>query len=112
MAEPVPGGPGAVVSGERLPPLPAAVRARFWGYEEGELRDPAHRGFVIARLLEEGEGDELRWLTAAVERDGLAAWLARHGAALSHRSRAFWCTVLGVPPPPPRPLAADLWPLS
>jgi hypothetical protein len=95
-----------------LPPLPAAARARFWGHDEGELRGGG-RGLLVARLLEEGEGEELRWLFAALGSEALAGWLLRHGgAALSRRSRAFWSVVLGVPAPVPRPLAAELWPLA
>jgi hypothetical protein len=96
-----------------LPLLPPAVHARFAAYEEGALRAAEHRGFLFARLLEEGEGDELRWLLATVERGELAAWYAAHaGAALSRRSRLFWAAVLDVDAPSPRPLARELWPLA
>jgi hypothetical protein len=100
-------------SAEPLPPLPSAVRARFAGYEEQALRAPEHRGFLVSRLLEEGERDELRWLLAATGRDALAAWFAAHaGAALSRRSRLFWAAMLGIESPSPRPLAGELWPLA
>jgi hypothetical protein len=98
---------GAVVA------LPATVRGRFPGYSDGALRDPAHRDFVAARLMEEGSGEELRWLLAAVGSEPLAALLAgRGGRLLSRRSRAFWSRVLGVPSSPPHELASELWPLA
>jgi hypothetical protein len=63
--------------------------------------------------MEEGDGDELRWLLATVGRAPLAALLARHGGRrLSRRSRAFWERLLGVASAPPHPLAQELWPLA
>ena len=98
---------------EPLPALPDAVRARFPGYDEAALRAPGHRGFLIGRLLEEGEGEELRWLVAAVGEQALAAFVRDHGGrALSRRSRAFWERVTGVAAAPPPPLAGELWPLA
>jgi hypothetical protein len=104
---------GAAAGEERaLPPLPPAVHARLAGYAEQELRRGG-RGLLIARLLEEGERDELRWLLAALGRATLAEWLRGHGGALlSRRSRAFWASVLAVQTPAARPLANELWPLA
>jgi hypothetical protein len=63
--------------------------------------------------MEEGDGEELRWLLAAVGRAPLAALLAAHGGRrLSRRSRAFWSRVLGVASAPGHPLARELWPLA
>jgi hypothetical protein len=96
-----------------LPPLPAAVRERFDGYPEATLRDPRHRTFVVLRLLEEGAGDELRWLADAVGAPALANCVRQHGGrALSRRSRAFWQRVLGVEVTPPPAVARELWPLA
>jgi len=93
--------------------LPATVRQRFAGYAEHELRAPAHRDFLAARLMEEGSGGDLRWLVRTIGRDALASLLERRGGrALSRRSRAFWERVLGVRSAPPHPLAHELWPLA
>ena len=96
-----------------LLPLPPAVARRFPAYDPAALADPRYHALLVARLLEEGDADELRWLFTVVGRETVAAWLAAHGgAALSRRSRAFWSLVLGVAAPPPRPLARELWPLA
>lgn len=102
-----------MLRGATIGPLPPAVARRFPDHEPEALREPAHRAFLVGRLLEEGDADELRWLFGAVGREAVAAWLAAHGGgALSRRSRAFWSLVLGVGVPPPRPLARELWPLA
>lgn len=68
--------------------------------------------FVIARLLEDGDEADLRWLTRHVPESELAAWLeSRGGRQLSLRSRAFWEAVLGRRAGGESPIRKDLWPL-
>jgi hypothetical protein len=94
-----------------VPPPPAARRL-FAHYDPAALGEPAHRPFLIARLLEEGDAADLRWLAAEVGEPALAGWLAAHGGrGLSRRSRAFWQTVLGPTAAPAPAAAAALWPL-
>jgi hypothetical protein len=89
------------------------LSGRFHGYREGDVFEPAHRDFLVARLMEEGDGAELRWLVRTYGRDALASLLARRGGrALSRRSRAFWECVLGARSAAAHPLAHELWPLA
>ena len=68
--------------------------------------------FLIARLLEDGDGADLAWLTETVAEEDLAAWLERHGSRqLSRRSRAFWEVVLGTSAGPTPDAGSLLWPL-
>ncbi len=71
------------------------------------------RGLLIERILEDGDGDDLRWLATQVAESDLAAWLARSGGRkLSRRSRAYWRLVLGVEAGPLAASAVALWPLA
>lgn len=90
--------------------IPAAA-ARHFAHEELEsLRPPSGRGLLIGRLLEDGDGEDLRGLFSEFPEPEIAAWLARRGARkLSRRSRAFWTHVLGTPVG--EPAGAALWPL-
>ena len=102
---------GAAADAAAAPP--AAVLRRFPGHSAATVLDPAHRPFLALRLLEEGQGEELRWLLRTMSRDALAELVARRGGrALSRRSRAFWERVLGVASSQPHPLAHELWPLA
>jgi len=93
--------------------VPPQVRQRFFGYDEHALLSAEHRPFLVGRLLEEANADELRWLVQLVGRDALAQFLTRHGGRqLSQRSRAFWERVLGVESAPASSLARELWPLA
>ena len=105
----------------RPDPGPAALppgAARLFPHHDGAGLDHERAApFLIARLLEDGDGADLAWLAARAGEAGLADWLARRGGRqLSARSRAFWRLVLGRPgrpaeTAPPGAAAADLWPL-
>lgn len=89
-----------------MSPLPAGARRLFPHYREEDLTPD----LLVARLLEDGGGDDLAWLVGVYGEERLAAWLVeRGGRQLSARSRAFWQIVLGREAA--RPLACDLWPL-
>lgn len=93
-----------------IPPLPDATRRLFPGYADADLA--AGLPFLIARLLEDGDQADLRWLTRHVPEPELAAWLeSRGGRQLSVRSRAFWEAVLDRPAGAEAPARKDLWPL-
>lgn len=104
--------------------LPAATRRLF--PESGDLLSGLldlqdHAPFVIGRLLEDGDREDLAWLFRTYGRERIAAWMRRRGARqLSRRSRAFWRTVLGEPEEPNNPdepatedsdIFRALWPL-
>jgi hypothetical protein len=92
--------------------LPAATLRLFDGYAPAELARPEHRAFLIERLLEEGDREDLRWLAALAGEAELADFLRRAGGRrLSARSRAFWSLVLGQPAPAAAE-ESDIWPLA
>jgi len=71
------------------------------------------RGLLIERILEDGNGDDLRWLTSEITETDIAAWVSRTAPRkLSRRSRAYWTLVLGVPAAAPAQSAVALWPLA
>ncbi len=50
---------------------------------------------VMARLLEDGDREDLAWLCRQLPVGALAAWVERHGARrLSRRSLSFWAVTL------------------
>jgi hypothetical protein len=82
-------------------------------FPEGVPLDEEHRGHLIARLLEDGDGTDLRWLSEQIGEGEMAAWLRREGGrVLSHRSRVYWELVLGVEAGGSRPRAGELWPAA
>lgn len=92
--------------------LPAGAQ-RLFPHSEGETLDLQHgRSLILARLLEDGDGADLAWLTANVPEAEIADWFGRHGGRqLSARSRELWRVVLGREPGPVHPEARALWPL-
>jgi hypothetical protein len=72
---------------------------------------------VMARMLEDGDREDLAWLCRQLPADALAAWVERHGARrLSRRSLSFWAVMLDRPDLLPERLPElerrrELWPL-
>ena len=92
--------------------LPDGARRLFSQFPRERLADAAHAPLIVERLLEDGDGADLCWLTVAVPEEDLAGWVRGRGARrLSRRSRAFWEIVLdaeaGAAPEP----GNELWPL-
>jgi hypothetical protein len=95
--------------------LPAATLRLFDGYAPDDLLRPEHRGFLIERLLEEGDRKDLRWLAAQVGEAELRDFFQRAGGRrLSARSRAFWSLVLGdaAPAAAASSEGSEIWPLA
>jgi len=73
--------------------------------------------YVMARLLEDGDREDLAWLCRQLPASALAAWVERHGARrLSRRSLAFWAVTLDRPDLLPERQPAlvrrrELWPV-
>lgn len=94
----------------KAPPPPAGTRRLFPHDEAPVPLAPEHRSHLLARLLEEGDADDLAWLSAHVPEAELADWLRRRGGRLlSRRSRVFWSLLLGAEPGPASPGADALW---
>jgi hypothetical protein len=90
---------------------PEALRL-FPHYQVEDLEAPAARPFLLARLLEDGDGADLLALFHELPEAEAAAWLATHGGRqLSARSRAFWQIVLGTEAGPASAGSPALWPL-
>jgi hypothetical protein len=90
--------------------IPDSVGARFPDHNALDLL--GHPGFLIGRLLEEGNSQELRWLFDTVGSSEVATWLSRHGGrVLTARSRALWEMAIGPVGSLPA-LASELWPLA
>lgn len=89
--------------------LPHGTRRLF---PTGEAASAAaHPGWVIERVLDEGDSEDLAWLFRGFGRTVVDTWVrTRGGRRLSLRSRRFWELALGVAVSPSHPLAEALWP--
>lgn len=106
--------------------LPAATARLFDGYAAAELLRDVHQDFLLERLLEEGDREDLRWLCARVGETAIRVFVREQGERrLSARSRAFWRLVLAEPREPESPetespepgppstsTGSELWPLA
>lgn len=94
----------------------ALLEALTGGVAETGAEPADAADFVIGRLLEEGDSDDLRWLVASLSEERLSDWLERRGTRqLSRRSYLFWRALIGAGSQATEPhrglLREALWPL-
>ena len=66
-------------------------------YDRQAVAVEEHAPWLIARLLEDGDSRDLRWLLTHIDREQVRRWVIERGARqLSGRSLAFWRLVLDV----------------
>jgi len=79
-------------------PLPDLLRSLFWDYPFDDLRWPAHRDFVIGRVLQSGGTPATAWLRNEVPAVELTDWIGRrNGRGLDARQLRFWQVALNLP---------------
>ena len=92
--------------------LPEEARRLFAHYDEPENLAEGAPGLVMARLMEEGDSNDLRWLTDTYSKEQITEWFVQHGhRQLSYRSRSFWQSLLNRPNLATHDTAEELWPL-
>lgn len=92
--------------------LPSKTMRLFAHYEVAERGLGPSSSLVIARVLEEGDHEDLQWLASIFGESRLSAWFAAHSdRLLTRRSRSFWRVVLGAPNSGDPVLGESLWPL-
>jgi hypothetical protein len=78
--------------------LPEHLRPLFWDHEFGRLAWPADRDLIVARVLERGGDDGIRWLLHTVGEPDLRNWIVRRsGRGLDARRLRFWQVILDIP---------------
>ncbi len=83
---------------EKREPLPEHLRPLFWDYDFERLGWPGDRDLVIARILEKGGDEALRWLLSMIEEQELRSWIGRRqGRGLDVRRLRFWQLILDLP---------------
>jgi hypothetical protein len=83
------------VTTERLPEL---LRPLFWDYDFESLGWPTSRDLVVARILQNGGDDAVRWLRQVMEDAPLGAWIRKHqGGGMDPRRLRFWQLMLDLP---------------
>jgi hypothetical protein len=92
--------------------LPRDARRLFAHYEDTAALPDTSPTLVLAKLMEEGDVDDLHWLTSACSEADLATWLDTRGPRqLSRRSLAFWRLMLDRPDDGTAHSGDELWPL-
>ena len=77
--------------------VPAEHRWVFWDVDPGSLDTHRHRDYILARVLERGCIEQVRWAIATYGmREIHRFFRERGGAELSRRTVRFWRAVFGA----------------
>ena len=77
--------------------IPTALKPFFWDVRLSTLSADHHRDFILARLLELGDGAAVRWVRQTYPPKEVRNFLIHRGAeVLSPRSWTFWARQVGV----------------
>lgn len=92
--------------------LPSGATRLFAHYDDLESLVDSAPEMVLARLMEEGDSDDLRWMTTVYSESQIARWFSHQGSTqLSRRSGSFWSLVLDRTSTADRDTTDELWPL-
>lgn len=71
--------------------IPEIIRKKtlFWEYDFDALDILEHRFLVIGRILEYGEGEEIRWMLKEYDRGDLVETIL-YKSVLGKKSKNFW----------------------
>ena len=79
--------------------VPGTLRRLFWDVRLSSLSVVRHQEFILARILEFGDSDALRWLFKTYPREQMVSFLEGRGAErLSRRAWTFWMAHVGRRP--------------
>jgi hypothetical protein len=78
--------------------LPCRIKPFFWDHPFHQLRWDRDRDLIIARLLDRGDWEAVKWLRTRLTDRELKNWLLNHrGAGLSPQKLRYWQLVLELP---------------
>ncbi len=77
--------------------LPPFLKSYLWDIDPDTLDLSVHATFVIARILDAGDEEAVRWMFATFPRDTIKD-VVRGSRHLSKRSAVFWSHILDLPP--------------
>ena len=89
--------------------LPDFVRMLLWDVDPEEVRLPAHRDYVLERVMARGGWAAMCWVRTSFAPDVLRDFLARKGGRLPARERAYWSLVAGMEAPHARGGGRPSW---
>jgi predicted ester cyclase len=76
--------------------LPSFLNAYLWDTDPASIDIKTHARFIIERLLEEGDGDAVRWVFETYPKETIIEIILTT-RRLSRRSAFFWTMMLDIP---------------
>jgi hypothetical protein len=68
----------------------------FWDVNLQELDEKKHSDFIIQRILEKGDLDDLQWAIDSYGRDSVKNVFGKNSAKMDRKSQNFWCLYFNI----------------
>ena len=76
--------------------IPERVKRLFWDVRKEELDSKLHRSFIIARILDFGDMDDVKWMLEAYSHDEIIE-VVKNRRGISRKSAIFWSVYFNIP---------------
>ena len=76
--------------------IPERVQRLFWDADKKRVDLRFHRSYIIRRIMDYGDLDDVRWMVVTYSSEEIIGVLKK-GRGLSRKSGSFWGSHFGVP---------------
>ncbi len=76
--------------------IPERVKRLFWDVKKDEVDLEKHKSFIIRRIINFGDLDDVRWMLGNYSQDEIIRVLKR-ARGISKKTILFWATYFNIP---------------
>jgi hypothetical protein len=76
--------------------IPEKIKRLFWDVDKEKIDIKDHRSFIIRRIMDFGNLDDVNWMLTAYTSDEIIE-AVKKGRGLSRKSATFWSIYFNIP---------------
>jgi predicted nucleotidyltransferase len=76
--------------------IPEKIKRLFWDVDKDAVNLKLHQSYIIRRIMDYGNIDDVKWMLAAYTTEEIVEVL-RKSRALSRKSANFWSAYFNIP---------------
>ncbi|MEM3112478.1 MAG: hypothetical protein QXY90_05510 [Candidatus Anstonellales archaeon] len=76
--------------------IPEEIKRLFWDVRKDELDLKLHRFFIIARIVDFGDMEDVKWMLKTYSKEEIVE-VIKNRRGISRKSAIFWSVYLDIP---------------
>jgi|YelNatPaOPRAMG01_1025707.scaffolds.fasta_scaffold158766_2 hypothetical protein len=76
--------------------IPNRIKRLFWDVNKDEVDPELHKSFIIRRIVNHGDMDDVRWMLNIYSKDEIIH-VIKKSKGISRKSAFFWATYFNIP---------------